>query len=169
MSDKIKYKCHLLILKTTNEILCDLAISYGSSLVYNLRAICFLFWVVFIVASLSRGFYFFIFVWLVDHLQENLAKFGYRSERKVEFLETHHILAKWKNLWSILYTSWFQVFFPWNMVNLGLFFPQKSLFGQSLSPFIFVINWQNFITNKNIEPKWQSFMARYKKRNGDHP
>jgi hypothetical protein len=55
------------------------------------------------------------------------------------------------------------------MVNLGLFFPQKSLFGQSLSPFIFVINWQNFITNKNIEPKWQSFMARYKKRNGDHP
>jgi hypothetical protein len=49
------------------------------------------------------------------------------------------------------------------MVNLGLFFPPKKLVWTSLSPFIFVINWQNFITNKNIEPKWQSFMARYRK------
>lgn len=43
------------------------------------------------------------------------------------------------------------------------FFPQKSLFGQVSAPLFFVVNWQNFITNKNIEPKWQSFMARYRK------
>jgi hypothetical protein len=45
----------------------------------------------------------------------------------------------------------------------AFFFPQKCLFGQISAPLFFVINWQNFITNKNIEPKWQSFMARYRK------
>jgi hypothetical protein len=42
------------------------------------------------------------------------------------------------------------------------FFPKEACLDKS-QPLYFCHQLENFITNKNIEPKWQSFMARYRK------
>jgi len=57
-----------------------------------------------------------------DHPQEELAKFGYRSERKVEQFKNHAIFIFW-NLLS-KYDN-FRKKIPQTLVTLALFFSQK--------------------------------------------
>ncbi len=59
--------------------------------------------------------------WKNDYPQEDLAKFGYRSERKVEFLWNHAIY--WHCGLNVA-TSTF--YLPRNMATLGHFFQKKS-------------------------------------------
>ncbi len=73
--------------------------------------------------------------WIGNHPPENLAKFGYRSERKLYLFSNPALyLATYKNLWSKY--GKFNFCFPQNMVTLGLFFLRKILW-TSHNPFCF--------------------------------
>jgi hypothetical protein len=62
----------------------------------------------------------------MDHPREDLAKFGSRSETKVDFfLKLCYILSTYKDLCS-KYGEFHSFFSPQNMANLCLF-PQKIL------------------------------------------
>jgi hypothetical protein len=87
--------------------------------------------------------------WAIIH-KRSLAKFGYGSQKRVEFFLTC------KNLWSKYGDFYFSP--PWNMANLG-FFPQNKSFVQGVPlppspPFFFTNGW-NFATKKNTG--WESF------------
>jgi hypothetical protein len=84
---------------------------------------------------------FFSFFWIQplagctgDHPQEELAKFGYRSERKVEQFKNHAIFIFW-NLLS-KYDN-FRKKMPQTLVTLALFFSQKIF----LWAFIFLFSF----------------------------
>jgi hypothetical protein len=50
------------------------------------------------------------------------------------------------------------------MVNLGLFFSPKNACFDKSQPLYFLSSTGKISSQiKNIEPKWQSFMARYRK------
>lgn len=80
--------------------------------------------------------------WAIIH-QRSLAKFGYGSEKRVEFFLTcKNLLSKYGG---------FNFSPPWNMANLG-FFPQKSPLRKgapSPLPPLFFTNGCNFAKEKN--------------------
>ncbi len=77
---------------------------------------------------LARGFCFSIWrgKWTTHHSEEDLAKLYYMSEEKFVFffLGIFYTLMRGKNIW-FEYDN-FNFLFPWNMANLGKFFPKKS-------------------------------------------
>ncbi len=87
---------------------------------------------------------FFSFFWIQplagctgDHPQEELAKFGYRSERKVEQFKNHAIFIFW-NLLS-KYDN-FRKKIAQTLVTLALFFSQKFFLWACF--FLFVAKWR---------------------------
>jgi hypothetical protein len=100
-----------------------------------------------------RGFFFFQFCevgGLVNyHPQEDLATFGYRSKRKVDFFcETPlHILT---NMQEPMVEIWeFQIVFPSKHGDFGAIFSSKNP-STSSRPFFWVIEWVKFCHKKKL-------------------
>jgi len=86
-----------------------------------------------------------------DHPQEELAKFGYKSQRKVESFKnpTYYILATSWNLFSKF--GQFQNFFSWKYGKLGscFFFSEKSFVWVTLALYL-TQKWRKFVTESEV-------------------